>query len=156
MKKPRAAEAATVSPLHGKFDEMIDAVLGVATAQKDPKTRAKVDTWEVPLHEIYNNSDVRLDASHYDKNTASALKELRGSKCKLKLLSDLADVRLPGQFVRIWAQDKEHGLPYVNASDLMGLMGIGQAGDSTRYLSKQTETNLEELVIRECFTFPRG
>jgi type I restriction enzyme S subunit len=151
MKKVAHAEAPPKNPLHGKFDEMVDAVLGGAPQEEVTPVipRAKVETWEIPLQDIYSNQDVRLDASHYDQTTAVALSDLKKSRFKLRLLSDMADVRLPGQFVRIWAKDREYGIPYVNASDLMSLMGIGQLGDSTRYLSKETETDLEELTIKE-------
>jgi type I restriction enzyme S subunit len=150
MKKRGSAAALAVNDLHGKFDEMVDAVLGAAPVSPKNtliKNRASVDTWEVPLQDIYENKDVRLDASHYDQETATALQALRRSKYELKPLSEIADVSLPGQFVRIWAADKDHGVPYVNATDLMSLTGIGKLGDKTRYLSRQTETDIDELII---------
>ena len=150
MKKQSSTAVPITDDMHGKSDEMVDAVLGVSYSSKNAliKNRASVDTWEVPLQDIYNNKDVRLDASHYDQETAAALQVLRRSKYELKPLSELADVLLPGQFVRIWAMDKLHGIPYVNATDLMSLTGIGQLSDKTRYLSKQTDTDIDELIIR--------
>lgn len=137
--------------MHGRFDEMVNAVLGPSVSVKKSliKNSASVATWSIPLQEVYDNKDVRLDASHYDQETAAALQELKRSKCELRPLSELADVRLPGQFVRIWASDKDHGVPYVNATDLMSLTGIGVLSGNIRYLSRQTDTDIDELIIRE-------
>lgn len=136
--------------LHGRFDEMVDAVLGVPPAKTAAiANRAAVETWEVPLQDIYTNGDIRLDASHYNRDTAQALEQLRECGYELKPLSEIASVLLPGQFVRIWAKDKVHGIPYVNATDLMSLTGIGLMEGGMRYLSRQTEVDIAELTIRE-------
>ncbi len=151
MKKPVSVINTASNDLYGKFDEMVDAVLGAPPATTKNaliNNRAAVDTWEVPLQDIYENANIRLDASHYDRDTAAALTALRKSGYALKLLSDMATVLLPGQFVRIWAADKDHGIPYVNATDLMSLTGIGKLSDQTRYLSRQTDVDINELIIR--------
>src|SRR5260364_136525 len=57
--------------------------------------------------------------------------------------------KTPGQFVRIWAEEKTYGLPYVNATDLMSLTGIGNFSGNPRYLSKETDVDMEELIIHE-------
>lgn len=111
------------------------------------KNRAAVETWSVPLHDIYDNPNLRLDATHYDRETANALQELRKSGHPLKRLSEIADVLLPGQFARIWAKDAQHGRRYINATDLMSLNSIGVAEE--RFLSKETKTDINELVIRK-------
>lgn len=111
------------------------------------KNKADVETWSIPLQEIYGNNNLRLDASHYDQQTALALKELKKSGYPLIPLSDLATVDLPGQFARIWAKDSKHGTRYINASDLMSLMSIGAADE--RFLSQETNTNIDELLIRK-------
>lgn len=111
------------------------------------KNRAAVETWSVPLQDIYENPNLRLDATHYDRETANALQELRKSGHPLKPLSKMADVLLPGQFARIWAKDAQHGRRYINATDLMSLNSIGYADE--RYLSKETKTDIDELVIRK-------
>lgn len=112
------------------------------------RKKAPVDVWEVSLADIYTNSDVRLDATHYDQETAAALQQLKRSGYPLNLLSDLAEVRLPSQFARVWAEDGAHGIPYVNATDLMSLAATGQCSGSQRYLSRQTDVDLQELTIR--------
>lgn len=118
---------------------------GKATAKKG----ADVETWSIPLGDIYGNSDYRLDASHYDRETAQALADLKKSKYELESLSEFADVRLPGQFVRIWAQDPKYGHSYVNASELMSLAATGTLGGKQRFLSKITDTDINELIIRK-------
>lgn len=113
------------------------------------KNRASVETWAIHLQEIYDNETSRLDASHYDQDIVVALNELKISGYELEELSVLADVKLPGQFARIWAEDEEFGLVYVNATDLMSLVGIGVLSGDVRYLSKETDTDISELVIQE-------
>lgn len=111
------------------------------------KDRAAVETWSVPLQDIYDNPNLRLDATHYDRETANALQELRKSGHKLRRLSEMSDVLLPGQFARIWAKDAKHGRRYINATDLMSLNSIGVAEE--RYLSEATKTDINELVIHK-------
>lgn len=136
--------------LFGEFEAVVDAVLGIGVGKGPPiKMVPNVETWAIPLQDIYNNTGKRLDASHYNRQTAIAVRELENCGCPLKSLSVLADVKLPGQFVRIWAEDKIYGYPYVNATDLMSLTGIGNFIGNPRYLSKETETNIRELVIHE-------
>jgi restriction endonuclease S subunit len=64
-------------------------------------------------------------------------------------LTEFAEVRLPGQFVRIWADSIEYGVPYVNASDLMSLATFGTLGEKTRYLSRVSEVDIDYLIIHE-------
>lgn len=137
------------NPLYGQFDQMVDAVLGPSNADVTSLKGDTVESWAIPLQDIYKNDALRLDASHYDRDTALAISELKASKHELKPLSDLADVLLPGQFVRIWAKDKSFGFPYVNASELMSLAATGTLGGKARYLSRETVTNIDELIIRE-------
>lgn len=113
------------------------------------KNKATVESWSIPLNEIYENQAVRLDASHYDRQTKEAIDELKNSGYPLKPLSELADVRLPSQFVRIWAEDEKYGHTYVNATDLMSLTGLGVLSGNPRYLSRETDVDVAELTIRE-------
>lgn len=152
MKRGAKPESVPITnPLHGKFDEMVDAVIGNTPVQKKTLVRDKatVEAWAVPLSDLHKNKDMRLDASHYDQLTAAALKELDSCNCATKSLAEIATVKLPGQFVRIWAKDKEHGVQYVNATDLMSLTGLGALSGEPRYLSRQSEVNFDELIIRE-------
>jgi hypothetical protein len=131
-----------------KNKQLDEIKTGIAESEAIKKI-PEVETWSISLQDIYDNSDIRFDASHYNRQTAIAIQELENSKSSLKLLSELSDVRLPGQFVRIWAEDKIYGLPYVNATDLMSLTGIGNFSGNPRYLSKETACNMEELIIHE-------
>lgn len=150
MKRKQAtAQKEITNPLHGKFEEMVDAVLG-GGANPDaapPKAKPTVEAWAIPLKNIYNNEDIRLDATHYDRQVVAALAELKRSKYPLKPLTEFADVRLPGQFVRIWADSIEYGVPYVNASDLMSLAALGTLGEKTRYLSRVADVDINALII---------
>ncbi|MBN2570414.1 MAG: restriction endonuclease subunit S [Deltaproteobacteria bacterium] len=140
MKQSQTTEATlTPNQLQGRFSEKDEPL----------KQIPEVETWAVTLQEIYDNAGLRLDASHYNRQTAIVVRELKDSKCLLKPLSELADLRLPGQFVRIWAEDKAYGFPYVNATDLMSLTGIGNFNGNPRYLSKETAVDIEQLFIHE-------
>lgn len=132
------------NPLFGKFDEVVNAVVGTP-----PSDRPSVITWDVPIQSIYDNSDRRLDASHYDLDTELALQNLRSCGYPLSPLAEMATITLPGQFVRIWAKDKAFGYPYVNATDIMSLMGMGVPGSDQRYLSRESDVDFEGLIIRE-------
>jgi type I restriction enzyme S subunit len=146
-RKQSTVKAPKVNPNYGQFDHKIDAV----EAKKTPSAKkgASVEAWAVPLQDIYDNDALRLDATHYDRETALAVRDLKKAKYPLKHLSELADVLLPGQFVRIWAKDPAYGYPYVNASELMSLAATGGLGGKERYLSRETETDIDELIIRE-------
>ncbi len=148
MSRKQATDAKEITnPLHGKFDEMVDAVLGSSTAPAAPgKVKPTVEAWAIPLKDIYDNEDMRLDATHYDRQAALALAELKRCKCSLKPLSDFAEVRLPGLFTRIWAKSIEYGHPYVNATDLMSLTALGVV-EETRYLSRETNVDIDNLII---------
>ena len=74
---------------------------------------------------------------------------LRRCQYPLRPLTEFAGVRLPGQFVRIWADSEEHGKPYVNGSDLMSLAALGTLGEKTRYLPRVTDVDIEALIIRK-------
>jgi hypothetical protein len=152
MKQKQGAKGRTASnELHGRFDDMVDAVLGVPEKVKKTlvKDKAVVETWSVPLQDIYDNPNMRLDATHYDRQTAAALDELNKSNFPLKPLSELAAVNLPGQFVRIWAKDEAHGIPYVNATDMMSLTGIGTLAGEPGFLSHESEVDIDELTIHK-------
>jgi len=86
---------------------------------------------------------------HFDPAVASAIKELKQAEHETIRLSDLASVELRNQFVRIWAKDAEHGIPYLNATDLLSLLALGIPASGQRYLSYKTETNSKGLVVHE-------
>ncbi|MHB8347392.1 MAG: restriction endonuclease subunit S [Acidiferrobacterales bacterium] len=151
--KKKMQDPPVTNDLYGKFDEMVSGVLGEKPGTNQTGSvitnKAAVASWSIPLQKLYDNDTVRLDASHYDQDTASAISDLASRGFELDPLSSLADVRLPGQFVRIWAAEEKYGYTYVNATDLMSLTGIGVLSGNARYLSHETDTDIEELIIRE-------
>jgi hypothetical protein len=108
-----------------------------------------IESWSIPLRDIYKNDGLRLDATHYDREAALAVHELKNMGLQLKPLSELADVRLPGQFTRIWAKGPEHGYRYINGSEFLNVAGLGAMEKEPRYLSKLTKTNIDKLIIHE-------
>ena len=105
--------------------------------------------WSVQFEEIVSNTGMRLDARHFNPDTALAIQDLRETGFELQPLSGLATVELRSQFTRIWAKDRAYGFPYMNATDLLSLMALGVPSGGTRYLSSVTETDVKGLIVRE-------
>lgn len=62
-------------------------------------------------------------------------------------LHDLADLSLLNRFVRVYVADEKHGLPYLNAIDLLSLFAVGLPARQ-RFLSRTSDVDLKKLVIR--------
>ncbi|WP_411351211.1 hypothetical protein PNH50_12380 [Leisingera aquaemixtae] len=103
--------------------------------------------WSVPVAQVANQSNIRLDAEHYDPIVMKNDKELRSLGVSLVPLSDLADVQLPSMFTRIWAKDASHGVPYLNATDLMSYFALGVPAQE-RYLSHASDVKMENLLVK--------
>ena len=104
--------------------------------------------WGVSMGSILEEEGIRLDAEHYDLKIMDNMDILAGSQRKLEPLSSLAKIDLPGQFVRIWAKDSEHGLPYMNATDLMSFIALGKPAQM-RYLSEASDVDINRLIVHE-------
>lgn len=104
--------------------------------------------WTVPVDRISKQVGIRLDAEHYDPIVMENDKELRAFGVELDLLSDLADVHLPSMFTRIWAKDSAHGVPYLNATDLMSYFALGVPAQE-RFLSYASNVKMEPLIVRK-------
>lgn len=104
--------------------------------------------WGVGLAEICAEKAMRLDAGHYDPEIRHNIQVLKRSPCQLKPLSQLAQVTLPGKFARVWARDAEHGLPYLNATDLLSFAALGEPAQ-VRFLSKASNVDMQKLIVRE-------
>ncbi|MBK9125981.1 MAG: hypothetical protein IPM16_23030 [Chloroflexi bacterium] len=104
--------------------------------------------YSVTLAEILHDPELRLDAEHYDPNVESNMEILQRSGFELVPLSKLAALKLPSQFTRVWARDSAHGFPYLNATDLMSWAAFGVPA-LERYLSKASDVDFDNLVIRE-------
>lgn len=136
-----------------ELDHIADVVLAYdpskkKTAPEEPDAPA-VESWSTPIQSIFADSDVRLDATHFDLTAANAVSQLKDSGYELDRLSDVASVELRNQFTRIWAKDAAHGLPYLNATDLLSLFALGVPAGGLRYLSHATETNIKALIVRK-------
>jgi len=104
--------------------------------------------WSVPLSAIVEQPQIRLDAEHYNPRVTENAGLLRRVKFEMVPLSALADIRLPGRFSRIWAKDREHGAPYLNATDLMSYFATGQVAQE-RFLSRASNVPIESLLLHE-------
>lgn len=102
--------------------------------------------WTTPAADIQGDAESRLDAEHYDPDSMGALAPFEG--INLKPLRDWADIDLPGQFKRIWADDAAHGLPYVNATDLINYTAFG-VPEKVRFLSRASEVDINRLLLAE-------
>lgn len=97
---------------------------------------------------IAQQGNVRMDAEHYDPSITRNMEALSNSKFELVPLSELADVILPSMFTRIWADDSEHGIPYINATDLMSYGALGQPAQK-RYLSYASNVKIDPLLLKQ-------
>ena len=102
--------------------------------------------WTTPVADIAGDAYTRLDAEHYDPDAKSALESLVGFM--LAPLYEWADIDLPGPFTRIWADDAVHGLPYVNATDLMNYAATGTL-EKVRFLSRASKVDINRLILAE-------
>ncbi len=133
-----------------ELDQNVDTVLGYDPSKADvDEDPIAVESWSVPVTEIFSHAGVRLDATHFNPQTAKIIDALRKFGVDLDPLSRLATVELRSQFARIWATDRKHGVPYLNATDLLSLLSLGVPSGGTRYLSHATKTNIDNLIVRE-------
>ena len=138
--------------IHGmtaRVPKQPDAITNTVLAYKPPAEtpRPEPTAWSVSIERILANGGLRLDAAHFDPELDACLKRLDETGLDLEPLHDLADVVLPGIFERVWATDEKHGLPYLNATDLLSLFAIGLPARE-RYLSRKSKVDMDALVIR--------
>jgi len=100
------------------------------------------------LFDVIKNNQFRLDAEHYDPVVIENSRKLHSLGFDLVPLSELADIKLPGMFTRIWAKDGKHGVAYLNATDLMSFFATGFVAKE-RFLSRSSDVNMETLLIHE-------
>lgn len=104
--------------------------------------QTEADWWTLPIDQILNHEITRIDAPHYVPRSANLL------ETRVKPLAALAKLSLPNRFERVWAADGDHGTPYLNATDLLPLMALGEPAQA-RFLSDQSNTDIDKLIIRE-------
>ena len=131
-----------------ELDAIVDRVFAYKPSPKAYKDKL-VQSWSVSVEKIFADLRLRLDAPYYDPSVDRVAETLKDSGLELCRLDDLATVALPGKFARIWAKDADHGIRYVNATDLLSLLSLGIPSQRTRYLSTQSDTDIPSLIIRE-------
>jgi Type I restriction modification DNA specificity domain len=104
--------------------------------------------WGVSVDAISKQDQFRLDAEHYEPSIVDNDARLRSLGVNLAPLSDFADVQLPSMFTRIWAHDEQHGVPYLNATDLMSYFALGIPAQ-VRYLSYASDVKMDPLIVRK-------
>ena len=129
------------SPARGRF---------VSGGIQDSSASPGPEFWSLSVDRIFDDQGLRLDAAYHNPSgVAATLKRLRDSGFDLKPLNSLAEIRLPGRFERIWARDRSHGVPYLNATDLLTLFSSGRPSQGMRYLSPVSNVNISSLIVRK-------
>lgn len=146
-----------IQPLYADFDAVARSLIAGRPAQSvkaDVPDYAELIReltlprgWGVAVTDVINQGQIRLDAEHYDPIVVENDLRLRSIGVELKPLSDFADVRLPGMFTRIWAQDDKYGVPYLNATDLMSYFALGIPAQE-RFLSHASVVNVAPLIVK--------
>ena len=131
-----------------ELDAITDQVLSYRPPKAQP--RSEPTAWAISVERIFSSNGLRLDAAHFDPELDSCMAGLRESGFPLVPLNNLAQISLPGRFERVWVKDEQHGPPYLNATDLFSLFAIGMPA-RTRYLSRQLDVDVSELIIRQNF-----
>ncbi len=138
-----------------ELDLMVDTVLAYNPKQKkkaeiaEEASPEKIECWSVSLEDILRTRNFRLDATHFNPRIIEVIRYLEQSGLELTPLSQLASVELRGQFTRIWADDEKHGVPYLNATDLLSLLALGVPAGGLRLLSYASNTDIDRLLIHE-------
>tara|TARA_R110002110_G_C13416501_1_gene714080 strand:+ start:299 stop:1066 length:768 start_codon:yes stop_codon:yes gene_type:complete len=104
--------------------------------------------WGVSVDQIVLQEGKRIDAEHYDPIVIANDNRLKALGVPLKPLSEFAEVHLPSMFTRIWAKDSDHGVQYLNATDLMSYFALGVPAQE-RYLSHASDVNMSPLIVRK-------
>lgn len=104
--------------------------------------------WALSVERVFSDEGLRLDVTRFDPDLDAHIQSMQESRYASVELSSLADVNLPNRFERIWAKDESHGVPYLNATDLLSLFAIG-IPSKTRYLSMQSNADVDALVVRK-------
>ena len=128
-----------LGPLQEPVDTLVDT---------QPPT-PQVESWEIFADAVFNDVDLRLDAASYAPGIAAEVDTLASQGIPLQPLKDLATVTGGKRFERIYTDDPNQGIPYLNATDLLSLMAFGTPSKGMRYLSPATKTDINRLLIRE-------
>lgn len=146
-----------IQPINAHFDTVAGALVAGSNVKPEPvsvpdyaeliRELTLPRAWGVPVTDVINQGQIRLDAEHYDPIVVENDRRLRSLGVELKPLSEFADVRLPGMFTRIWAKDDKYGVPYLNATDLMSYFALGIPAQE-RFLSHASAVNVTPLIVK--------
>ena len=115
--------------------------------EKDSMTRGAINTYNVsPFTHIQSGqlyqSEMRLDAAHYNEETREAHQQLLSSGLKLEKLGDVVErVFMPPRFKRVYV-DQEHGIPFLQGTHLPHLKPA-----DLKFLSRSVHDDLEPWKI---------
>lgn len=140
-------------PVPPELDAITDRVLSFnphaavsSSSQSHPKS------WGLSIGRVFEDMGLRFDAARFSPDLDSCVEGLRASGLPLRPLHDLADLSInasmPRRFERVHVDDERNGLPYLNATDLLSLFAVGRPVQQ-RFLSRQGDTRLQGLVIRQ-------
>lgn len=127
----------------GKVEKAIDAPDNASLIRQLTTPKG----WGVSVDQIVLQEGKRIDAEHYDPVVVENDNKLKALGVPLKPLSEFAEVHLPSMFTRIWAKDSDHGVQYLNATDLMSYFALGVPAQE-RYLSYASDVNMSPLIVR--------
>lgn len=114
----------------------------------DAQVKPRVGFWDVAAEDVMAGSDARLDAGSYDPHMLATFKELAAQCERMVPLGTLAKVSYGQRFERVFTDDPQQGVRYFNPTDLLSLMAFGTPS-ADRYLSPATNTNIDNLVVRQ-------
>ena len=128
----------------------LDAITDKVLAYRPPAQRAlsQPEAWSLSIDRIFEESGLRLDAARFNPELDFCMDGLESLGVPLEPLDKLANLQLPGRFERVWAKDAKHGVPYLNATDLLSLFAVGLP-TKNRFLSRQSDVDMDSLIIRQ-------
>ena len=127
-----------------ELDAITDRVLSFRPRESvSTPRRASPKSWSLSVEKIFADGGLRLDAARFDPDLDKCMASLEALGLPLHPLHELADLSLPNRFVRVHVDDERHGLPYLNATDLLSLFAIGLPAQQ-RFLSRQSDVDLQK------------
>ena len=103
-----------------------------------------LERYSLPSESLVISRELRLDAAHYNPEFFDAIHTLRESGMRVERLADITDgVFIPPRFKRIYVDDPNNGVPFLQGSHVVHFHPA-----DIKYLSKKLR-NLEKWTIHE-------
>lgn len=131
-----------------ELDALSDRVQTFQPRGAETPAQPEPQSWGLSIERIFEDSGLRLDAARFDPGVDTCMERLEALGLPLLPLTELADLSLPHRFERVWAADVAHGIPYLNATDLLSLFAVGLPTKS-RFLSRKTNVDIDKLIVRK-------